>query len=474
MEGWLSDGDWKRLYNSLRPECSQIEFRESVPQEGVLERYKLHELTKLSAQLREILLEKGRLMDAAAHRWGKRKSEIIARIREVATVPRIPVEVRAPAQPQEKNVCRPLAYTTVPSVTASLPGNNFLPRCLVNGPLSSMPPVDPTMTFSPQPVQRPTNKLQTLVNSPYQSPFAPISAELTRMVLHNVTVVTNVDIGASDVALLRQHRKRMLLIPVTSAGLPNVWPKGKEMFVYVNGEAVTTSWKRCWPVKKHDLRRSFLPLDISMWVKSNTTQRVQIDLFVREYVSSVAVVLVDVVPDGDVVERFLKSRTDTTALLRGYDAAMKVLCDDDADVEAAAPSVLLKCPISQCRITIPIRGVRCLHLQPIDLLSYLKACHIGCYWNCPLCDAVLTESDVIIDTFITEALNSTATRIQLNRSDSPAGPPYYWKGDDNDKVALSPLSCELDGTLVEASGVLVPLPKRIRREGSSSETPIIV
>lgn len=63
--------------------------------------------------------------------------------------------------------------------------------------------------------------------------------------------------------------------------------------------------------------------------------------------------------------------------------------DRDRDaVEQTALKVMLKCPITFKKITLPARGHDCKHIQCFDLESYLQLnCERGS-WRCPVCKYV--------------------------------------------------------------------------------------
>ena len=60
----------------------------------------------------------------------------------------------------------------------------------------------------------------------------------------------------------------------------------------------------------------------------------------------------------------------------------------DDQVEQTAVKIVLKCPVTYKRITLPARGRDCKHIQCFDLESYLQLnCERGT-WRCPVCKFV--------------------------------------------------------------------------------------
>ncbi|VDQ06582.1 unnamed protein product [Trichobilharzia regenti] len=74
--------------------------------------------------------------------------------------------------------------------------------------------------------------------------------------------------------------------------------------------------------------------------------------------------------------------------------------DDDDDDDVVMPNTLpvqLLCPLSKCRIEVPVRGRNCRHVQCYDATTYLIINERKPTWNCPVCDVKAPYDDLIID-----------------------------------------------------------------------------
>ena len=61
------------------------------------------------------------------------------------------------------------------------------------------------------------------------------------------------------------------------------------------------------------------------------------------------------------------------------------LCDDGLEIDAT--SVSLRCPLSMGRLGIPVKGVKCQHLQCFDLAQYLSYARRSRLFACPVCNS---------------------------------------------------------------------------------------
>ncbi|EAX88568.1 MIZ zinc finger family protein [Trichomonas vaginalis G3] len=70
---------------------------------------------------------------------------------------------------------------------------------------------------------------------------------------------------------------------------------------------------------------------------------------------------------------------------------------DDEDVGEKFISLPLYCPLSQGRISIPIRGVNCEHLAAMDAESYFSFMRFAGTWTCPICGKSCKPEELYID-----------------------------------------------------------------------------
>ncbi|TGZ72822.1 hypothetical protein CRM22_001851 [Opisthorchis felineus] len=84
--------------------------------------------------------------------------------------------------------------------------------------------------------------------------------------------------------------------------------------------------------------------------------------------------------------------------------------DDDDLVMPNTLPVQLLCPLSKCRIEVPVRGHHCSHVQCYDATTYLIINERKPSWNCPVCDKKAYYEDLMIDGLFLEVLNSKCTQ----------------------------------------------------------------
>jgi hypothetical protein len=75
--------------------------------------------------------------------------------------------------------------------------------------------------------------------------------------------------------------------------------------------------------------------------------------------------------------------------------------NQDDDCAATSTPVQLKDPLSFCRIKIPVKTVKCKHLQCFDLSTFVQYCERNGIWYCPCCPSKpgLSIDDVYVDQF---------------------------------------------------------------------------
>ncbi|VDN14652.1 unnamed protein product, partial [Dibothriocephalus latus] len=81
---------------------------------------------------------------------------------------------------------------------------------------------------------------------------------------------------------------------------------------------------------------------------------------------------------------------------------------DDADlvIENTLPVQLL-CPLSKCRIDLPVRGQNCQHIQCYDANTYLLINERKPAWRCPVCDVPAPFHELLVDGLMLEILADT-------------------------------------------------------------------
>ncbi|KAL1895728.1 E3 SUMO-protein ligase pli1 [Ceratocystis pirilliformis] len=85
---------------------------------------------------------------------------------------------------------------------------------------------------------------------------------------------------------------------------------------------------------------------------------------------------------------------------------------DDPDIEATSQILSLKCPLSYSRLQLPCRGISCRHNQCFDVNSYLLLQQQAPTWQCPICNNYTPFSELAIDQYVQEILETTAPSLE--------------------------------------------------------------
>ncbi|KAK9493681.1 PINIT domain-containing protein [Lipomyces doorenjongii] len=109
--------------------------------------------------------------------------------------------------------------------------------------------------------------------------------------------------------------------------------------------------------------------------------------------------------------------------------------DDDDDIVATSSIVSLKCPLSFGRIQVPIRTIRCSHVQCFDATSYIQLQEQAPTWQCPICNNYAPIEDIVVDNYFDEILKHTSMSVESIEID-PSGvwrvPEQNGAADDSD------------------------------------------
>ncbi|KAK9455765.1 PINIT domain-containing protein [Dipodascopsis uninucleata] len=81
---------------------------------------------------------------------------------------------------------------------------------------------------------------------------------------------------------------------------------------------------------------------------------------------------------------------------------------EDDDIVATSTIMSLKCPLSFSRIQIPIRSIRCSHVQCFDATSYIQLQEQAETWQCPICNIFAPLEDIAIDSYVDDILKNTS------------------------------------------------------------------
>ncbi|VDM34164.1 unnamed protein product [Hydatigera taeniaeformis] len=114
--------------------------------------------------------------------------------------------------------------------------------------------------------------------------------------------------------------------------------------------------------------------------------------------------------------------------------------DDDLQIQNTLPVQLL-CPLSKCRIKLPVRGQRCQHIQCYDADTYLLINERKPAWKCPVCDILAPFHELFVDGLL---LNILASKESQDVEEIVFNEDGSWT--TMRPVCASEVSCRSDGT----------------------------
>ena len=408
---WLREDDMKVLYDAVRPNpLTPQQFADALTGGQLSPHYKLQELKRIQGELCDMLNRRAHLREASDLRHITKKDTLCAAISLLTTQgpaaraapPLAAAEVPALVSPQLEPEAPAAAAAQKIQQAATKRGPLCLPRSLVPQMgagaqrsmfLATIPAAD-------------TERRQGTPSADFESPLSPIVMTILRLQVRMGSTTHTFETPRQYAAGLAARSYRVQVVPVTGIATPAAWPKNKEIFVFVNGKPVVTPWKRTWPQRRTEVAKAYLPLDISPLLERDGVQKMQIDCFARDYCGALVMQLVGVVSEADAVKAVQEKHTpDCETMLEYYASFSK---PDGDDVQCCDAVVSSKCPILQSRISVPMRGAHCRHLQCFDVGAFLRSCHIGCCWNCPVCDAaILPSKDIVVDGLFHAALQKS-------------------------------------------------------------------
>ena len=110
----------------------------------------------------------------------------------------------------------------------------------------------------------------------------------------------------------------------------------------------------------------------------------------------------------DLLDRLKKKGTRDPAYTKAL--IIEKLNDNDADVATTSLKVTVSCPLGKMRMRVPCRPQTCGHLQCFDAATFLQMNERKPTWNCPVCDSKANYSDLLIDGYFQEVLESKVIR----------------------------------------------------------------
>lgn len=104
---------------------------------------------------------------------------------------------------------------------------------------------------------------------------------------------------------------------------------------------------------------------------------------------------------------------------------IEMIREENSDEDLVATSTVkgLKDPVSYKKMDLPIRSVRCDHIDCFDAQSYFMLQMTASTWDCPVCNKKIKFADLAIDEYFTEIIEKTA----VNVSEVEVLPDGTWK-----------------------------------------------
>jgi len=118
----------------------------------------------------------------------------------------------------------------------------------------------------------------------------------------------------------------------------------------------------------------------------------------------VGIWLVMKLTSDDLLDRLKKKGTRDATFTKNL--IIEKLNDEDADVATTSLKVTVSCPLGKMRMRVPCRPQCCSHLQCFDAATFLQMNERKPTWNCPVCDSKANYSDLLIDGYFQEVLES--------------------------------------------------------------------
>ncbi|KAK9475905.1 PINIT domain-containing protein, partial [Lipomyces japonicus] len=104
----------------------------------------------------------------------------------------------------------------------------------------------------------------------------------------------------------------------------------------------------------------------------------------------------------------------------------------DDEITATSSVMSLRCPLSFARIQVPIRGLRCNHVQCFDASSYIQLQEQAPVWRCPICNQLTQIENIAVDNYVDEILKTTSADTEAVEID----PDGTWRPKGNDAIGI--------------------------------------
>lgn len=230
------------------------------------------------------------------------------------------------------------------------------------------------------------------------------------------TMTFSLDLPDLKIWRKEEHAVQIRMCRINSDNCAQVWPETFHM--EANGNEV---FKIDAPEEGH-VRRD-VPRSVSAGLKpgvNSVTIKIEDD-----YVAGFAMAIVHTCPqtvpqlaaniavcaEEQARERFL------SLLAESFQLAQPTEDEEDDEISFVMSCKLkLRCPLSFERVSIPVRGETCMHLQCFGLGAYLesnvKMRAMNNRWTCPVCGNVLRPRDLRRDAYVERICNETPVEVE--------------------------------------------------------------
>ncbi|CAK9141950.1 unnamed protein product [Ilex paraguariensis] len=145
--------------------------------------------------------------------------------------------------------------------------------------------------------------------------------------------------------------------------------------------------------------------------------------------------------------------------LEDYSHPAIAALDSDSEIIEGPSRISINCPISFRRITTPIKGHSCKHLQCFDFDNYVDINSRRPYWRCPHCNQFVCFTDIRIDQNMVKVLKEVGENV----ADVIISADGSWEAtkeseDPTDQPHDNTPNCKQDGSVHQESAIFPNAP----------------
>lgn len=349
--------------------------------------------------------------------------------------------------PNEANGSVPTYEMTVNSIRSE---SSSKPSSLFSAPTA----VQSKVSFAESPFYRITRQMSSpsIIRRPYKTDRMNISMTFTL----NTEEIESIKEGKQALYILStkyddltQYRKSLVEFPAHTEIQVN--------YEFVPVSTKTPKNKPPGAVKPPDISQYILKKIRSYGTGSGQTVVMSINVVKEEHDYLLNVYLVELVPISNLLEEV--KRRDKISKLTVVEMIQADNNLDDDDLVATASRVSLKDPVSFIRMKIPARAKSCTHLECFDLETYFDLQKQGPSWVCPLCNKQISYSNIAVNEYMEEIIESTADlgidEVEIEPNGTWSIPSDQMKrrdetdSDEEDERATKKLHTELQQQITE-------------------------